>query len=290
MTTAEHTTPRLALPVSDLAASLAFYVEGVGCELLARDDAADTAVVAWAGDRLLLAGPRAGALAGRAGLAGEVAKPRATVFLAGGSPARLEQQQAALAARGLTGAELIRKPWGDVSLVVPTPDGARLAFWTLTERAPAEALALYASAPERLELAVAGLTPEEELLAPAEPDEWSIREIVHHLVDSDATVLFRTKFGLAEPGRLLHGNPYAQDQWAQGLAYRARPIAPAVALFRAIRAHMTQLLETIPDAWTRDTVAADGTRMAAGTMIGMLVSHAEEHIERIGEIRALHGR
>src|SRR5690606_10945701 len=153
-----------------------------------------------------------------------------------------------------------------------------------------EVLALYAAGVEALNDALAGLS-DADLDLTSKPGEWSIRQIVHHLADSEATVLAGLKFALAEPGRRYIRNGYHQDVWAEGLDYAGRPIGPAVALFGAIRAHLLQLVRHIPGAWERNTVDAEGQPgIPVGQYLGMLASHALEHIEEIRETRAVHGR
>lgn len=276
--------PHATLRIADLDRSVSFYVNMLGCELQHRRDDEDIAIVAWDSYSILLAGPEAYGLSEHLNPIGEIARTGATIYFNGGLADMLGELRDILETRGAQGIELIERPWGDRTLSVRDPDGYTVAFWTTVKRTPEETLALYEAAPDALEGALAGLTGEQQLLRKT-VGEWSIREIVHHLVDADAAVLFRTKLGLAEPGRTITGNPYQQDRWADGLAYAERDIAPSVLLFRAIHVHIVQLMRTLPDAWTRHTLSPEGTRMESGSMLNMLVSHAYEHIEVIREIR-----
>jgi catechol 2,3-dioxygenase-like lactoylglutathione lyase family enzyme len=280
--------PSTLVRVRDIDASLAFYVEQVGARLVARDTAADVATIDYAGYLILLAGPNADAVTPFLGEVQEPVRSGATIFLGGATYDGVIDLRRQLEARGVRGVELIERPWGDRVLTAPDPDGYTIAFWATIERTTEETLTLYDAGPDALDAALAGLSDAQLDLARA-PDSWMIRQIVHHLADSEATVLGRTKFALAEPGRLYLGNPYAPDRWADGLDYAGRDIAPAVALFRAIRAHMSQLMRHLPDAWERSTRNAEGVSSPAGDMIGMLVSHAFEHIEEIRETRQHHG-
>jgi catechol 2,3-dioxygenase-like lactoylglutathione lyase family enzyme len=276
--------PMTALRVRDLDASIGVYVGQVGCTLIDRPDGADVATVEHAGYRLLLAGPSAGDLVPHLHDVHEVAKPGATVFFNGGPAELIDDLRVRLESHGMNGLTTRVRWWGDQTLLAADPDGYTICFWTTIDRAPEETLALYEQGPDRLERALEGLSGA-DLDCSEAASEWTIRQIVHHLTDSEATVLDRTKMGLAEPGRTYHPNSYLQDLWAERLDYAGRDIAPAVALFRAIRGHMSQLMRHLPDAWERSTRNPDGHEMTAGTMIAMLMSHAYEHIETIHEIR-----
>jgi uncharacterized damage-inducible protein DinB len=48
-----------------------------------------------------------------------------------------------------------------------------------------ELITLYASLPERLAAAVNGLS-DDQLNLTGGPDEWSVRQIIHHLADGQA--------------------------------------------------------------------------------------------------------
>jgi catechol 2,3-dioxygenase-like lactoylglutathione lyase family enzyme len=273
-----------AVRVTDLDASVGFYVGQVGCCLVTRDAGEDVAVIEHAGYRLLLAGPQAGELAPLLQATHEIAARGSTIFFNGGAASEVEALRMRLEERGLRDVCVSLRWWGEHTISLDDPDGYKVVFWTTLEATPEELLALYAQGPDVLERALAGLH-EEDLDVAAAPGEWTIRQIVHHVTDSEATVLARTKFGLAEPGRVYHPNRYLQDRWADGLDYAGRDIGPSVALFRAIREHITQLMQHLPDAWERGTQTPEGQVLTAGTMIGMLVSHAYEHTETIEEIR-----
>lgn len=281
----QDTRPMTAARVRDLATSVRFYSEVMGFPLLGQP-AQDVAVVSFNGYPVLLAGPNAGELTPYLNPVHGLTVPGGTLFA---HAPDIDAQQTALAERQAPGLTRTDKPWGDVVLTVSDPDGYTVSFWTLTERTPERTLELYLAGIPALEEAVAGLS-DTDLDLRLNPGEWSIRQIVHHLADSEATALAQPKFALAEPGRLFIPNRYDSEAWARGLAYDGRGIAPALALFAAVRGHLGQLLRELPNAWQRATVDPSGQEHPVDILIGMLVSHAYEHIENIREIRTLHGR
>ncbi|MED1876725.1 DinB family protein [Brevibacillus borstelensis] len=121
------------------------------------------------------------------------------------------------------------------------------------------------------------------------PGKWSIRQIVLHMVDSDATSLAMVKFALAEPGRVFHGNAYDPDVWAAGLDYAHRSIQAEVELFCAIRSHIGGLLKHLPDAMDRTVSLSSGHIVSVRQRIEPLMGHALHHIGQILETRKVHG-
>lgn len=278
--------PMTAVRVSDLHRSVAFYTDRLGFELVQLVPDADLAEIDTGGYRILLAGPDARDLARHLHETHEVVRHGATVFAFAPD---LDACHAAMVARGISTAHLMQRPWGDRMLRVPDPDGYTVSFWTQVERSPDESVALYARGPEELERALGGL-PDADLDLSARAGHWSIRQITHHIADSEVAVLGRLTSALAEPGRVYLANPYSQDAWAEGLDYAHRPVEPAVALFWAIRLHVRELIEHLPGAWERAYRTAEGAEQRVGPLISMLGSHALEHVEDIRDIRRMHGR
>ncbi len=69
------------------------------------------------------------------------------------------------------------------------------------------------------------------------PGEWSARQVIHHVADSEAQSYARLRRLVAEPsGSLIQG--YDEAAWAQceALGYSALPVEHALQVFRAVRA------------------------------------------------------
>lgn len=277
--------PMTAVPVTDLARSYAFYVERLGFGRIAFDAAADLAQIDAGGYPILLAGPDAGDPRPHLDDVHQILSPGATLY---GRADDADALRAHLAEQAVPFV-FVERAWGDRLVQVEDPDGYTVEYWFPIERTPDEILALYRQGVEALQAALAGLDDADLDLSRA-PGEWTIRQIVHHMTDSECTVLGGPKAALAEPGRTYQATSYSQETWAAALAYAERPIASSVALFAAIRAHMLDLMEHIPGAWERQTVDAAGRpSLPVGTVLGMLVSHGFEHVEQIWEIRRTHG-
>jgi|SRR5450759_1996389 len=153
-----------------------------------------------------------------------------------------------------------------------------------------ESSALYLHGPDRLESAVAGLSGADLDLTRA-PGEWTIRQIVHHVADGELQWAAPIKMALAEPGRIYAHNLMDEDRWAEALDYAGRPIDPSLALFRALRAHVAQLVGRLPDSWERYVSFGEDAewKPSVAELIGIMSRHSLEHIEEILEDRRHHG-
>jgi hypothetical protein len=75
------------------------------------------------------------------------------------------------------------------------------------------------------------ITPEEMDAKPG-PGRWSVRDIIHHLADSEVTAAVRLRLLLAEDRPTIHG--YDQDEFARRLYYD-RPHEVSLELFQIVR-------------------------------------------------------
>jgi catechol 2,3-dioxygenase-like lactoylglutathione lyase family enzyme len=285
--------PVAALRVADLATSVAFYTERLGFALGEQHPEADRAEcfdpLESEGYSFLFAGPRAEDVMTYLSGPRMVLEPGATIRF---FREDLETTRAALAKRGVSDLEIIESPW-ERSLSVTDPDGYILSFVTLKELTPEETLERYANCPDALETTVSGLS-EEDLELSSAPGEWTIRQLVHHIADGDDLWSMAIKAALARSGFHYSQDWYTTDNAiAEPLDYARRAIEPSLALFRAHRAHIVQLMQHLPGSWERyivfrwpNTEAEE--QITAGTMIRWQARHAEEHIEAIRRI--LHQR
>lgn len=152
-------------------------------------------------------------------------------------------------------------------------------------------VARYAEGPAQLEQAIAGLQDADLDASPVQGG-WTIRQIVHHIVDGDDLWKVGIKAALGnEQGEftLTWYWVVPQDVWADRLAYDGRPIDVSLALFKASRAHVTQLLAHVPDAWSRSItvrkLSGETTRLTVGAVVEMQADHLQHHARRILAIR-----
>jgi hypothetical protein len=134
-----------------------------------------------------------------------------------------------------------------------------------------------------VEAALAGLTDDELDRAPAEPDAWTVRQIAHHLADSEAMAYIRLRRLIAEDEPLIAG--YDEPEWARRLHYD-RPIEPSVAVLRAVRAASLELLERLTDAeWERAGTHSDSGPYGVDTWLEIYAAHSHDHADQIRSVR-----
>lgn len=146
--------------------------------------------------------------------------------------------------------------------------------------------------PALLAQALAGLK-EAELDSPPSQGGWTIRQIVHHLVDGDDLWKPGIKAALgAEGGEYSLGWYWAhpQEVWADRWGYEHRSLDESLALFKAGRDHVVQLLEAVPEGWHKSIGVrqpdGDLETITVGAIVKMQADHVEHHVERIHVMRA----
>ena len=165
----------------------------------------------------------------------------------------------------------------------------------IEQKRDAEALlARYADGPDQLEASLAGLS-EADLGLALTADSWTIRQIVHHIVDGDDLWKACIKAALGNSRELFSFRWYwdkPQDEWAERWHYAGRAIEPSLALFRTCRRHIVQLLQQIPDPWERYALITlpDGEERptSVGYAVEIQVDHVTAHINDIRMIRQAH--
>ena len=124
----------------------------------------------------------------------------------------------------------------------------RFAYQPPTPEVRAEALAHIERLPAELRAAVHGLT-DRQLDTPYRPEGWTVRQVVHHVADSETNAAIRLRRLLVEDAPHIIG--YDEGRWAERLRYD-RPIATSLALIAAVRAASLELLLTVAEAeWAR---------------------------------------
>jgi hypothetical protein len=126
------------------------------------------------------------------------------------------------------------------------------------------------------------ITPEELDGRPG-AGRWSVREIVHHLADSEMTAAIRLRRLLAEDRPEIKG--YDQDEFARRLHYD-RPHETSLELFKAVRTSTAELLERMsPADWLREGTHNEVGRYSSETWLTIYAAHAHKHALQIRAAR-----
>jgi DinB superfamily len=117
------------------------------------------------------------------------------------------------------------------------------------------------------------------------PGEWSPKEVVHHLADSEMTSAIRLRRLIVEDRPVIVG--YDQDEFARRLYYD-RPIEPSLAAFKAARDTTAQILHRLsPAEWVREGTHNEmAGRYGVEDWLRVYAVHAHDHADQIRRARA----
>ena len=143
-------------------------------------------------------------------------------------------------------------------------------------------IALYRDGYRAIVEAVHNLT-EEQFDVRAAEGRWTIREIIHHLADSEMTAAVRLRLLLAEERPVIRG--YDQDEFARRLHYD-RPHESSLEAFRYARETTAQLLERLTEAeWLREGTHSEVGAFSVEKWLEIYGPHAHRHARQIVEAK-----
>jgi hypothetical protein len=177
------------------------------------------------------------------------------------------------------------------SRISPWGAAVEALVWSLSRE---ETLKRYRSIPARLDAAIAGLLRSGVDIA-AEDGKWTIRQLVHHIVDSDALTMTIITAAVGNSTCTYDQRWYdARNAVVKTLRYAERAVAPAVALYHANHHYVEEMLKRIPDAWERFVILRSerepvGRKTTVEYLIRAQTWHALHHIEQIRATRDAHG-
>jgi hypothetical protein len=132
--------------------------------------------------------------------------------------------------------------------------------------------------PAELEALVAHLT-DEELERREAANEWSVRQIVHHIADAHMNCNSRLRLPLTEDNPPL--KTYDQDAWALQLDYKL-PVQPSLAIIRGVHERWVVLLSSLSDEqWTRPCHHTEWGNITVESVAQEYSGHGYVHIDQI---------
>jgi hypothetical protein len=147
-----------------------------------------------------------------------------------------------------------------------------------------ELIERYREGPDVVDQALAGITQAELDFRPG-PEDWSPREVVHHLADSEMTSAIRLRRLLAEDEALIVG--YDEAEFARRLFYTDRPVQPSLDALRASRESTADILARLDDEqWTRTGIHTENGAYGIETWLEIYAAHAHDHADQIRRARA----
>jgi uncharacterized damage-inducible protein DinB len=122
------------------------------------------------------------------------------------------------------------------------------------------------------------ITPDELDVKPGQ-GRWSVRDIVHHLADSEMIAAARLRFLLAQDRPTIQG--YDQDEFARRLYYD-RPHEASLELFRVVRQSTAEILDRLtPAEWVREGTHTEAGPYGVEAWLKTYAEHAHKHARQI---------
>jgi uncharacterized damage-inducible protein DinB len=140
-----------------------------------------------------------------------------------------------------------------------------------------------AEVPERLQQAATGLNGK-QLDTPYREGGWSVRQVIHHLADSDLNAYVRFKLALTEDNPTI--KPFMEAAWAELADSRVTPIDVSLALVDNLHARWVVLLRSMKaEEWERTLTHPEAGVMSLDKMLGLYAWHGAHHVAHITELR-----
>ncbi|MFN8534205.1 MAG: DinB family protein [Dehalococcoidia bacterium] len=137
----------------------------------------------------------------------------------------------------------------------------------------------FADGPRRLDEALAEI-PRSAWRIRAEGSDWTVHQILVHLVDSEAHGYLRFRHAIAEPGTAV--NAWDQDVWPRALDYHHEDADDAIALFTLLRRRTVALFSHLaPDDWSRTILHPENGAMSVDDLLITYADHVDAHIAQI---------
>lgn len=126
--------------------------------------------------------------------------------------------------------------------------------------------------------ATASLTEEQRAASPA-PGEWSVEELLAHLLGAEIVYAFRWRLTLAQDGVAYPG--YDQDEWTKLIQ---PSFAESLDAFSALRAINVTLLRGTPRSeWSKSGIHSERGPESFELSVNLLAGHDLAHLKQLDQ-------
>ena len=154
----------------------------------------------------------------------------------------------------------------------------------MEEKQRTELLQKYRSGHQAVVDAVANMREEELDHSPGDGD-WTPRQIVHHIADSEMTSAIRLRKLVAEDNPTIEG--YDEKVFADSLT-RDRPIEPSLNAVRWARESTLQILERLTeDEWKKAGTHTELGPYSVERWLEVYANHCHDHASQIKKARGV---
>ncbi len=144
-----------------------------------------------------------------------------------------------------------------------------------------------AATPAKVRAAVAGLN-ERQLDTPYRDGGWTVRQVVHHLVDSHMNAYIRLRFALTENQPTI--KPYDENIWANLEDARSAPVQVSLKLLEPLHERWARLLRSLKtEEYARTLVHPDHGVKNVDWLLFLYTWHGRHHTAHITELRKQKG-
>ncbi len=139
------------------------------------------------------------------------------------------------------------------------------------------------AAPAALRAAVKGLS-KEQLDTPYRPGGWTVRQVVHHLSDSQMNAYIRFRLALTENEPTI--KPYEQQLWAELTDAKTADIEMSLKLFEGLHQRWVLLLRSMkPEDFQRKFIHPENGVNVLERTLQMYSWHGKHHVAHITSLR-----
>ena len=110
-------------------------------------------------------------------------------------------------------------------------------------------------------------------------DAWTVRQLVHHIADSQLTMFHRLKLALTDDNPSVP--KFNQDEWAK-LPDNKLPVEPSIKILEGINARIVEIGKDLrEDHLTRVFTLQGGGEVSVATKMAKLSWHENHHLAHI---------
>ncbi len=143
------------------------------------------------------------------------------------------------------------------------------------------------AAPAQLRAAVAGLD-DAQLDTPYREDGWTVRQVVHHVLDSHVNAYVRFRWALTEDAPVI--KPYDEKEWARLPDATSAPVAVSLDLLDALHTRWLILLRAMaPEDFERRWSSPDFGELGVDVLLQIYAWHGKHHAAHITALREREG-
>jgi uncharacterized damage-inducible protein DinB len=154
---------------------------------------------------------------------------------------------------------------------------------SLSEDERRRAIEDIAAAPERLRMAVAGLSSQ-QLDTPYRPGGWTVRQVVHHVPDSHMNAYTRFRLALTEDEPTIR--PYDEGRWAKLEDACHAPPGMSLDLLEALHLRWVLLLRSMQAGdFARTLKHPERGVMTLDDMLWLYAWHGRHHVGHVTSLR-----